>query len=117
MTEFSGGRKPATSEVLNAPEDLLRALSEDLDWSVSHLTLYRDRMREHNPELAKQAGAWVYLIRKHIIPRYGAYGAERAEGAFNTGNLMMYELLAKAAETRDKRLPDPKFLPDNIVDT
>jgi hypothetical protein len=116
MTEFETSAPRAACEVLNATYGELAELSADIGFDTENLRGYIQTMRRFSPELTKQAGGWVGLMRESI-PAYGLAAVMRAEGAFTTGNAMMYELVRRLAEKNNFPIPDAQFTPDNLVDS
>ncbi|MGH7156783.1 MAG: hypothetical protein ACREGG_01565 [Candidatus Saccharimonadales bacterium] len=117
MTEHRKDSPRAKSELLNTPEESLLATTPGIGWQRYELEGYVGRTKTENPELAKHAGSWVFLIRKYMRPAYGILASEQAESAYNAGNIMTYELLRRIAEKKSQTVPDPPFLADSIVDT
>jgi len=116
MKEFANSAPRAVSEVLNTPYNELEELIAGIGSDRNELRGYIQTMRRLSPDLAKQAGGWVGIFRASI-PHHGLESALRAEGAFTSGNAMMYELLRRAAIKSDLPVPDTCFIPDSLVDT
>lgn len=116
MLRFEGQPPKPCSELLNLSYPELAQLTVGISDDRSKLAEYLAVMRDAHPGLAKQAGVWVGLYR-NMIPAHGVSKALRAEGAFTAGNLMMYELLRRGAESTGRAFPNPEFDSDNVVDT
>jgi hypothetical protein len=116
MKESANSAPRSVSEILNTSYDELEELIIGISSDREELHGYIQTMRRLSPELAKQAGGWIGIFRESI-PLHGVAKAVRAEGAFTSGNAMMYELLRRAVLKRNLPVPDTQFMADSLIDT